>query len=79
MRRQSKLCLQTSIKWGIISDTNTREVRGRQMFGNVFPVGDPKRRHSRDNNTLHTEPRAARVFLLACLSPRPGERCRYPA
>ena len=28
----------------------------------------------RDNNTLHTEPRAARVFLLASLSPRPGER-----
>ena len=54
-----------------------REVRGRQMFGNVFPVGNLKRRHSRDNNALHTEPRAARVFLLACLSPRPGERCRY--
>ena len=49
------------------------------MFGNVFPVGDPKRRHSRDNNALHTEPRAARLFLLASLSPRPGERCRYPA
>ena len=32
-----------------------------------------------DNNTLHTEPRAARLFLLACLSPRPGERCRYAA
>ena len=32
-----------------------------------------------DNNTLHTEPRAARLFLLARLSPRPGERCRYPA
>ena len=32
-----------------------------------------------DNNTLHTEPRAARVFLLASRSPRPGERCRYPA
>ena len=30
-----------------------------------------------DNNTLHTEPRAARLFLLASLSPRPGERCRY--
>ena len=35
-------------------------------------------RLTRDNNTLHTEPRAARVFLLASLSPRPGERCRYP-
>ena len=33
----------------------------------------------RDNNTMHTEPRAARVFLLACRSPRPGERCRYHA
>ena len=33
----------------------------------------------RDNNTLHTEPRAARLFLLARCSPRPGERCRYPA
>ena len=32
-----------------------------------------------DNNALHTEPRVARVFLLACLSPRPGERCRYAA
>ena len=32
-----------------------------------------------DNNTLHTEPRAARLFLLASLSPRPGERCRYHA
>ena len=32
----------------------------------------------RDNNTLHTEPRAARFFLLASLSPRPGDRCRYP-
>ena len=31
-----------------------------------------------DNNTLHTESRAARLFLLARLSPRPGERCRYP-
>ena len=30
-----------------------------------------------DNNALHTEPRAARVFLLASRSPRPGERCRY--
>ena len=30
-----------------------------------------------DNNTLHTEPRAARLFLLASLSPRPGERWRY--
>ena len=56
-----------------------REVRGRQMFGNVFPVGGLKRRHSRDNNALHTEPRAARLFLLASPSPRPGERCRYPA
>ena len=28
---------------------------------------------------MHTEPRAARVFQLASLSPRPGERCRYPA
>ena len=27
-----------------------------------------------DNNTMHTEPRAARLFLLARLSPRPGER-----
>ena len=34
---------------------------------------------SPNNNTLHTEPRAARLFLLARLSPRPGERCRYPA
>ena len=32
---------------------------------------------STDNNTLHTEPRAARLFLLASLSPRPGERWRY--
>ena len=31
------------------------------------------------NNTLHTEPRAARLFLLGSRSPRPGERCRYPA
>ena len=29
-------------------------------------------------NALHTEPRAARLYLLACRSPRPGERCRYP-
>ena len=28
---------------------------------------------------MHTEPRAARVFLLARLSPRPGDRCRYTA
>ena len=28
---------------------------------------------------MHTEPRAARLFLLACLSPRPGDRGRYPA
>ena len=28
---------------------------------------------------MHTEPRAARVFLLASLSPRPGDRCRYHA
>ena len=34
---------------------------------------------TRDNNTLHTEPRAARLFLLVRFSPRPGERCRYPA
>ena len=34
---------------------------------------------SPNNNTLHTEPRAASFFLLACLSPRPGERCRYRA
>ena len=34
---------------------------------------------ARHNNTLHTEPRAARHFLLASLSPRPGERCRYHA
>ena len=27
---------------------------------------------------MHTEPRAARLFLLASLSPRPGDRCRYP-
>jgi hypothetical protein len=33
---------------------------------------------TRDNNALHTEPRAARFFLLASRSPRPGERCRYP-
>ena len=33
----------------------------------------------RHNNTMHTEPRAARVFLLASRSPRPGDRCRYPA
>ena len=26
---------------------------------------------------MHTEPRAARLFLLARLSPRPGDRCRY--
>jgi len=26
---------------------------------------------------LHTEPRAARLFLLASLSPRPGERWRW--
>ena len=32
-----------------------------------------------DNNALHTEPRAARGFLLASRSPRPGERCRYTA
>ena len=25
-------------------------------------------------HTLHTEARAARRFLLECLSPRPGER-----
>ena len=28
---------------------------------------------------MHTEPRAARIFLLASRSPRPGDRCRYPA
>ena len=28
---------------------------------------------------MHTEPRAARLFLLARPSPRPGNRCRYPA
>ena len=28
---------------------------------------------------MHTEPRAARFFLLASRSPRPGDRCRYPA
>ena len=28
---------------------------------------------------MHTEPRAARLFLLASRSPRPGDRCRYPA
>ena len=28
---------------------------------------------------MHTEPRAARLFLLARLSPRPGDRCRYTA
>lgn len=27
---------------------------------------------------MHTEPRAARVFLLARLSPRPGDCGRYP-
>ena len=32
---------------------------------------------TRDNNTMHTEPRVARLFLLARLSPRPGDRCRY--
>ena len=26
---------------------------------------------------MHTEPRAARFFLLASRSPRPGDRCRY--
>ena len=74
-----KLCLQTSLRCSIISVADLREVRGRQMFGNVVPVGDLKRRHSRDNNALHTEPRAARVYLLASRSPRPGERCRYQA
>ena len=44
-----------------------------------FPIDHLKVNHTPDNNTLHTEPRAARLFLLACLSPRPGERCRYPA
>ena len=33
---------------------------------------------TRDNNTMHTEPRVARLFLLASRSPRPGERGRYP-
>ena len=28
---------------------------------------------------MHTEPRAARAFLLASQSPRPGDRCRYHA
>ena len=28
---------------------------------------------------MHTEPRAARLFLLASRSPRPGDRCRYHA
>ena len=28
---------------------------------------------------MHTEPRAARLFLLASRSPRPGDRCRYLA
>ena len=28
---------------------------------------------------MHTEPRVAWLFLLASRSPRPGERCRYPA
>ena len=55
-----------------------------QNFGNAFRVQflliqTANRGLSRDNNTLHTEPRAARLFLLACLSPRPGERCRYHA
>ena len=27
---------------------------------------------------MHTEPRAARLFLLASRSPRPGDRWRYP-
>ena len=27
---------------------------------------------------MHTEPRAARLSLLASRSPRPGDRCRYP-
>jgi hypothetical protein len=56
--------LQTSLKWSIISGTDMHEVRGRRMFGYVFPDGDLKRRHSRDNNALHTEPRAARFFCL---------------
>ena len=30
------------------------------------------------SGVLHTEPRAARLFLLASLSPRPCERRRYP-
>ena len=34
---------------------------------------------TRDNNTMHTELRVARLFPLARLSPRPGDRCRYPA
>lgn len=34
---------------------------------------------NRHNNTLHTEPRAARVFPLPNRFPRPGERGRYVA
>ena len=32
---------------------------------------------TRDNNTMHTEPQVAWLFLLASRSPRPGDRCRY--
>ena len=47
--------------------------------GRVAAARNPANCQPRDNNTLHTEPREARVFLLASLSPRPGERCRYHA
>ena len=37
-------------------------------------MGLSKQYQTRDNNTMHTEPWAARLFLLASLSPRPGDR-----
>ena len=47
----------------------------RKQFGHFPRLG----KNPSDNNTLHTEPQAARVFLLTCFSPRPGERWRYPS
>ncbi|TWU51525.1 hypothetical protein Poly59_31170 [Rubripirellula reticaptiva] len=42
---------------------------GESPGATVFPPWNSGSRY----NTLHTEPRAARIFLFACLSPRPGE------
>ena len=60
--------------WFDHPDWQRLNTRGGELYCGEFRGNSNLAIQTRDNNTLHTEPRAARRFLLARLSPRPGER-----